>query len=115
MTRRKSFNGAIKISDFEPLEFDLANDTFKCNPAVPGSVLLKFARESSAEDSNAEDALYNFFKRALPEDEYARFRETIDSTEVIIPVEEIADIASWLLEQYGERPTKRSEVSSDTD
>ena len=42
MARHKKFEGGTKISDFEPLAFDLNGETFQCAPAIPGAALLDF-------------------------------------------------------------------------
>ena len=61
----------------------------------------------------AAGALYGFFKDCMPEDEYNRFIEYINGDDVIIDMELIGEIASWLVEQYADRPTQPSLSSAD--
>lgn len=112
MSRHKSFTGGKSISDFEPVSFDLRGQTFRCNPAVQGAVLLEFvARADSESGGEAAGALYGLFEDAMPAEEYARFQALLNDPAVIIEMDTIAEIASWLVEEYTARPTKPSENS----
>jgi hypothetical protein len=86
--RKKTFRGGKAITDFEPIEFELNDQTFTCKPALQGAVLLEFG-------------------------EYTRFRDYLKSPDLIIDMELIGEIAAWLVEQYTDRPTSPS-GSSDT-
>lgn len=112
MTRFKKFSGGTKITDFEPLEFDLNGEHFKCNAAIQGSVLLDFARFSDSEGGDSATALYEFLRASMPADEYDRLQAVLHDPDVIIDIELIGEIVSWLVEEYAERPTKQPEDSS---
>lgn len=110
--RRKSFKGGKSIDEFEPVEFDLNDKTFYCKPAMQGAVLLDFvSKADSDQGGQAAGALYGFFKDAMEEAEYARFREYLNDPKIIFDMSEIGDIASWLVEEYTARPTEGSEHS----
>ncbi len=112
--RRKSFKGGKALSDFEPIEFDLNDQTFKCRPALQGATLLEFVAKADGESGGAAaGALYGFFQDAMEEEEYTRFRNYLNSPDLIIEMETIGEIASWLVEEYTARPTQPS-GSSDT-
>jgi hypothetical protein len=51
-----------------------------------------------------------FFARVLLAESYERFSALLAS-EKIVPVETLANITAWLVEEYSGRPTERPEVS----
>lgn len=115
MARYKKFSGGRKLSEFEPLNFELNGHEFSCYPAIQGSVLLEFVRDAAAADSGGGDsakALYNFLSSAMPEAEYNKLQDVLHDKETIIEVELIGEIVSWLVEEYSARPTQQPEVSS---
>jgi len=110
--RRKSFKGGKAVSEYEPVEFDLNDQTFKCKPALQGAVLLEFVAKVDGDSGGAAaNALYGFFKDAMEEDEYQRFRDYLKQPDLIIEMSTIGEIASWLVEEYTNRPTEGSELS----
>lgn len=111
--RRKSFRGGKPVNQFEPVEFDLNDQTFKCKPALQGAVLLSFVAKADSESGGAAaGALYGFFADAMEPAEYARFDSYLNSPDIIIDMETIGEIASWLVEEYTSRPTQPSELSA---
>lgn len=111
-SRRKKFTGGKKLDEFEPIEFELNDQTFKCRPALQGAVLLEFvAKADSDSGSAAASALYDFFKDVMDEEEYTRFRDYLRNPDIIIEMDTIGEIAAWLVEEYTERPTEPSENS----
>lgn len=112
--RSKSFKGGKAIDEFEPIEFDLNDQHFVCKPALQGAVLLEFvAKADSDSGGQAAGALYGFFSDCMEEGEYNRFRAYLNDPGLIIDMETIGEIASWLVEEYTARPTQQS-GSSDT-
>lgn len=110
--RTRSFGGGRKVSDFDPLDFDLGDKNFMCKPAVQGAVLLEFvAAADSDSGGKSADALYGFFKKVMEDKEYERFMEELNNPEIIYDIAEIGEIAGWLVEEYAERPTERSKSS----
>lgn len=110
--RRKSFKGGKAITEFEPIEFDLNDQTFKCRPALQGATLLEFVSKADGESGGAAaGALYGFFQDAMEEAEYKRFRDYLNSPDLIIEMDTIGEIATWLVEEYTARPTQPSESS----
>lgn len=107
--RRKTFRAGKSIDDFDPVEFDLNDQTFKCKPALQGAVLLEFvSRADSDSGGAAAGALYGFFKDCMEEEEYERFRAYLNDPKLIFDMSDIGEIASWLVEQYTARPTEQS-------
>lgn len=113
MARHRDFEGGIDLSEFEPLTFTLRGQLFEAKPAIQGSVLLDFVAKADTNSAGgAADALYSFFKEALPGDQYERFMTLLHDPNVIIDMEKIGEIANWLVEEYGKRPTRPSENSA---
>lgn len=113
MARFKKFSGGTSIDDFEPLGFELNGKEFEAVPAVPGTVLLDFIRDADSDSGgDSARALYNFFEKVLEESDYARFKGILDDPKVIIDLEFIGEIASWLVSEYSARPTTQPSPSS---
>lgn len=107
--RRKSFRGGKSIDEFEPVEFDLNDQTFKCKPALQGAVLLEFVSKADSDSGGqAAGAMYSFFQDCMEESEYERFYEYLNRPDLIIDMTTIGEIASWLVEEYTARPTTQS-------
>lgn len=112
MARFKKFTGGRDISEFEPLEFELNGVEFRAKPAIQGAVLLAFVRDASSDDGgDSAGALYNFLESALTAEEYVRFQEVLNDDKIIIDIEVIGEIVSWLVSEYSERPTEQPEDS----
>ena len=108
--RTRDFGKSKRLADFEPLNFTLNDETFNCKPAIQGQTLLQFVAEADSNDgSKAAHALYGFFEQTLVPDDYTRFDEMLKSDEVIVDLSLLGDIASWLVEEYTERPTSGPE------
>lgn len=113
MARYKKFSGGTKITDFEPLTFSLNDEEFTCQRAIPGAVLLEFVKDAAGGDgASSAKALYNFLEASMSAEEYARLDKILKDPEVIIDIEVIGEIVSWLVEEYSDRPTTRPEDSS---
>lgn len=112
MARFKKFTGGRDISEFEPLEFELNGVVFRAKPAIQGAVLLAFVRDASSDDGgDSAAALYNFLESALEAKEYERFNALLNDDKIIIDIEVIGEIVSWLVSEYSERPTVQPEDS----
>lgn len=111
--RRKSFKGGKSITEFEPIEFELNDQTFVCKPALQGAVLLEFVSNADSESGGAQaGALYKFFQDCMEPAEYERFQAYLNQPNLIIEMTTIGEIASWLIEEYTARPTQPSESSA---
>lgn len=113
MARNKKFAGGTKISDFEPLDFELNGVKFDCKPAIQGSVLLEFVRDADGDSGgDSAKALYNFLSASMTKEEYDRLQVVLHDPEVIIDIELIGEIVAWLVEEYSSRPTTQPGDSS---
>lgn len=102
MARHKSFGSTNPYIDQEPVSFDLYDETFTCKSAVQGAALLRFGKESK---ENPAEAVMNFFEMCMPEEEYARFAELIESEDKIVDASTLGEIAGYLVTEYTARPT----------
>lgn len=113
MPRHKDFTGGTKITDFEPLTFSLNKQDFTAKPAIQGSTILDFVSRADGDSGGAAaGALYSFFESVLEEAEYKRFMGVLNDPDVIIDMALIGEIASWLIEEYSDRPTEQPEPSA---
>lgn len=113
MARHKKFAGGTKVSDFEPLSFDLNGNSFNCKAAIQGSVLLEFVRDADGDSGgDSAKALYNFLSDSMEKEEYDRLQKVLHDPDVIIDIELIGEIVAWLVEEYSARPTMQPEDSS---
>jgi hypothetical protein len=108
----KSFK--IKRSDEPPVEFNIeleqtdgtsVTETFHARPRIPGSLMLDLVASGNLESSYQAAALRQFFERAIVADDRERFIKTLDTAEPAIELPELSNIANWMIEQYGDRPT----------
>jgi len=111
---------AIPVKDFsrkrERHIFRIDGDTFEAATAVPGMVLARFAAlfndiEKSAPDK-AMRAITDALGMVLLPESNALFQKRLDDLERPIELEQASDVITWLLEQYGLRPTEPSSPSS---
>lgn len=106
--RTKKFSSKLKMSDFEPLSFELNEETFNCKAALQGGYLLKFVAEADSDQGGrSSEALLGFFEYVMEKDEFERWNKMLDDPENIIDIEVIGEIVAYLIEEYTSRPTKR--------
>lgn len=112
--RHKSF-GARKISDFPPLSFDIEGETFTCRPAVQGEIIMDFLISMARVEGSmrAGQTVYLLLENCMEESEYKRFREFLKNPDIIVEMQTIIDIATYLTEQYINRPTPQESSSPD--
>lgn len=118
MTQPTASNDA-PVKDFsrkqERLLFRIDDDVFEAARALPGEVLVQFAkRYSNIEDAPTEQKI-DIFKQVLelvllPES-HARFIKRFADLENPIQIEQASDVVQWLMEHYGKRPTQPSSPS----
>ena len=108
--RFKDF-GSNEGVETSPLSFKLHNEEFHCVPAVQGKLMLQLAASAGDNDpAKAAGMIDSFFEQVLLAESYTRFSALLAS-EKIVPVETLANITAWLVEEYSGRPTERPEVS----
>lgn len=112
--RFKDF-GSDQILDttaYEPVTFRLDGKDFTCYPVIPGAALLEFVSDAdSGEGGRASESIIKFFKAAMPEDEFERFSALIKRPDRVTPIDVLAEISTWLVEVYSDRPTELPSAS----
>jgi hypothetical protein len=114
MTARfKDFGTGVddqQVSD--PISFKLYGEEFSCNPKIQGSVMLRLIADSASQDASKSAAIVtDFFNKVLTEESKARFNALVESPDKIVSIDTLADITSWLVEEYSSRPTEQPSVS----
>lgn len=110
MTRNKDFGSGPDISELEPLTFTLQDETFNCYPAINGAIILKFAHQTQ-DNKTASMAVMTLLASSMTEEEFARLDAVLTDPKKITKMETITSIASYLIEEYTERPTQPSSPS----
>lgn len=84
----------------EPLEFELEGESYTAIAPnrLPGNVLINYVEEVS------EGKVYvghkHFFEKALVPESAERFLKGLDSTEAPIPLQQMIEVAEWLVNEY---------------
>lgn len=118
--RRRNFNTKKKGTD-DVVVLDINGDdpelarSFPCNSKIPGMVLVDFISEMDEDDpASMGSSLTSFFKASIQKDHYEAFLEYVRTPENEVDLEQLAEMAGWLAEQYtGGNPTEQSSGSSD--
>lgn len=111
MAKFKDFGGADKRKKkTEPISFKLYDEDFECVSEIQGQVLLEFAAKSASNDSGSSASIISeFFGHVLTDESYKRFSALVKDKNRVVSVETLAEITSWLMEAYTERPNQQPE------
>jgi len=105
MTRFKDFdeiNAAAAEAQNDNPSFKLGGATFSC---VNAPKAINIAKLSKAGQGDVE-ALIDYLRLLVVPQERDQFTTVLDSDEIIIKIDDLADLVTWLSEQYTGRPTK---------
>lgn len=106
-TRHKDFGSVETVQDQPPVTFTLDGETFTARGSVQGATLLKFVKEADSGDGGrAASSLLGFFKIVLEPESYTRFEAVTEDPDKVITIEQLTEIAGWLMEVYTDRPTR---------
>lgn len=98
------------------IKFKIDEDVFEAAPAIPADILtnfvVKFADVENLPALKRVEALTEVLGMVLKPASFERFQERKKDRENPIELEQINDVIVWLMEQYGQRPTMPSPVSS---
>lgn len=109
MARFKDF-GSPAADRNEPLTFRIYGETFHAVGSIQGKTLMGLIKESTSEDPAESAAMVlGFFDKVLIPESLVRFNELLDSQDKIVPVETLAEIVGWLVEEYSGRPEEPRE------
>lgn len=109
-----------EIRDFskkrKDISFRVDDDMFHAARGVPAEVLLDFASEFSGMETSATvdqqlKAFRSMLEVVLVPDSLKRFNERMRDRENPIEIDQVEEIVTWLMEQYGLRPTEPSSSS----
>lgn len=109
--RHRSFSAsAEEVSEEKlvPVTFELAGETFTAKPEIQGIVLMDFLESSEGGGVSSLLAFKSFLKDSMSEEEYTRLNDHLRNAPTNIPVETIAGVVAYLVEEYTSRPTKAS-------
>lgn len=111
MSRFKDFGSGGEVTA-EPLVFKLHGEEFTAIPVIQGKVLMDLVSKSQSEDSvEALGVVSTFFGQVLENESLERFNNLLVDKERIVTMETLAEIVSWLIEEYSGRPNQQPEES----
>lgn len=111
MSRFKDFGSPAAAGSSVPLTFSLYGETFSAVPTIQGKTLMGLVKNASTDDpAESADMVIGFFDKVLLPESLARFNALTDSQDRIVPVETLAEIVGWLVEEYSGRPEEPREV-----
>lgn len=101
----------------EPKRFVLGDDdfVFEATPDLPDTVLdlvPLMANLNAAAGREGIQPLYDFMEEVLTEESAAEFRRRVSAKRKTFGIGTIRQVITWLLEEYGLRPTQPSSLSS---
>jgi len=109
------------VKDFtvkrQPKRFRIDGDIFEAASAIPGETLVEFTVrfekfQESGPLKESYEAILTALELVMLPDSYALLRKRLGDLANPIELDQIVDVAMWLLDQYGLRPTQPSSVSS---
>jgi hypothetical protein len=110
MTKFKDF-GSGALEEKEPISFKIYDEEFHCVSSIQGKTLLNFVKRSSSEDPLESAAVMEeFFEKVLLDESLERFNALTVDKERVVSVTTLAEIVSWLISEYTERPNQQPEV-----
>jgi hypothetical protein len=113
MARFKDFGNGAASGITESIVFKLHGEEFTCIPEIQGKVLLDLISDSASDDVVKSTAVtLHFFRSVLTAESLERFDVLIESKTSVVSLETLGDISAWLVEEYTNRPSERSEDSS---
>jgi hypothetical protein len=115
MSRFKDFGSKV-VENLEPISFKIWDEEFSCVPQLQGKVLLDMVSSvntdsDSSDASSQAKAINDFFSSVLTDESEKRFNALLTDKERIVSVDTLGEIVGWLVEQYTNRPTERSQDS----
>lgn len=110
-TKRFKDFGSGGETSAEPLSFKLYDETFNCLPEVQGKYLLDLVSDTSSDDPiKSAGVVTKFFDYVLDDESSVRFNALIIDKKRIVSVETLAEITTWLVEEYAQRPNQQPEA-----
>lgn len=105
----KSFTSSTKKKDVEPIPFELEGENFEAYGEVSGAVLLEFIAATDGDSTGkSASSILEYLENSMDADNYTRFYKIIHNPDVLVDIETLASIVSYLIEERTSRPTEAS-------
>lgn len=110
MAGRKMKSFSSKKEKKAPIAFELEGEEFEAYGNVPGAVLLEFMEYAGSERAaDTAKGILLYINKSLDEKNLERFNKLIHDPDVMIELETLSEIVSYLIEERGDsRPTEAS-------
>lgn len=118
----RTMRAMAEIKDFskkrKDISFRIDDDVFHAARAIPAEILMDFAGEFAELNASATvekqlSAFRSMFEMVLQPESLKLFTERLRDRDNPIEIDQVEDIVTWLLEEYGLRPTEVSSSSAD--
>jgi hypothetical protein len=102
----------------ERISFEIDGEDFEAAEAIPADDLARVVTMLNSVDPNVAtpteqvEAFKSFMETCLFPESYERFAYRMGNKANPIDLDQVNDISTWIVEQYGMRPTKPSADSS---
>lgn len=113
--------GMADIRDFskkrEDISFRIDDDLFHAAKAIPADTLMDFASRFAGMDESASvdkqlEAFRSVLEFVLLPESLARFNARMRDPENPVEIDQVEQVITWLMEQYGLRPTEQPSSSA---
>jgi hypothetical protein len=112
MARFKDFGAPFDSEHAEKIVFKIYDEEFECYPQMQGKILLEFVKKSASEDTvDSVEAIESFFGKVLLPESAERFDALARDPNRVVSVSTLAQIVSWVMEEYSDRPLEESKNS----
>lgn len=98
------------VTKLEDITFDLHGETFTALPEIQGIALMEFIEANTLGGQATLGALIQFLKNSMDDVEYEKLHVLLMSKDKTknTPIDVIAEIVAYLVEEYTSRPTPAS-------
>lgn len=105
-----SIVGKMHIEEGDTITEKEVVEDFVCISAMPGGALARFIKDAMG--AQALPAVVAVIESVIADQDLPRFRAMLESKDIIISFDVLADVCNWLVEEFAARPTKPPSASA---
>ncbi len=103
-----------ETAKYEAVTFKLDGELFTCFSVLPGASMLEFVGDIDSDSGGrASASIMRLFEASMETEEFERFRAFVKRPNRVTPIDMLAEISTWLVEVYADRPTLLPSASAD--
>ena len=105
---KKSFSAKKKVKA-PAIKFELEGVELEAHGEVPGAVLLEFIGAAGSDDAtDTASAIMSYLHHSMNAENRKKFDKIIHDPEIMVEMELLSEIVSYLIEERTSRPTEAS-------